>query len=142
MTKIPDGLGGTVTGAFAVNNAGQVTGFAEAKDSTYHAMLWKNDGSPMRDLGVLAVQGFFYVYGIAINESAQVAATANIGDTPGSVAAVWKNDGTPLQSLGVLSGGANSWVCCINSSGQVAGSSIEVVRRRLEPSYGRTTARA
>jgi probable HAF family extracellular repeat protein len=34
-----------------IYDSGQVTGFAETADGFWHAFLWKNNASPMLDLG-------------------------------------------------------------------------------------------
>ncbi len=57
MTRIPNGFGGTGTRAFALNNSGQVTGEAgnpSPNQGTTDAFVWKNDGSPMVDVGGFA----------------------------------------------------------------------------------------
>jgi probable HAF family extracellular repeat protein len=107
ITKIHNALGGSDITTTAINDLGQFTGYATDGGGTWHAFMWKNDGSPMVDVGV----GFGY----AINASGEVA-----GDSYQPF--IWKNDGTPLVVLGTLGGKA----CCvvgINASGQIAGQS-------------------
>jgi probable HAF family extracellular repeat protein len=75
MTRIYNSLGGTDIDANDVNDLGQLTGWASVP-STYgatHAFVWKNDGSPMHDIGIDA---FDFSAGNSINASGQVAATA------------------------------------------------------------------
>ena len=118
--KIPNDLGGNSTYAYALNNSGQVTGSADVAIGS-DAFLWKDDGSPMVDLGNQFALGYPYTSGEAINAAGQVAGTSWDGDRSYR-AFIWKNDGSPLLDLGDL-GGSRTLACCINASGQVAGSS-------------------
>jgi probable HAF family extracellular repeat protein len=127
LTMIPDGLGGNTVIPWAINGRGQVTGFAyTAGDSDVHAFLWKNDGTPMLDLGSL---GDGDSNGNSINASGQVVGAASV---PGfQHAFVWKNDGTPMQDLGTL-GGGSSEALFINTSGQIAGDSDIFVNKHFQ----------
>jgi probable HAF family extracellular repeat protein len=114
MTRIYNGLGGTEIAAYGVNSSGQLTGLATLPgDSLKHAFFWKNDGSPMLDLGT---SGYDDSTGTDMNESGQVAGSLFDISDPYVQPFVWKNDGTPLQALS-----AGDGACCINASGQVAG---------------------
>ncbi len=127
MTRIYDGLGGSDIYPAAMNDLGQLTGYAyTAGDSVYHAFLWKNDGSPLLDLGTL---GGDFSNGAASTLSGQVAGSAQRSGNTVSHAFVWKNDGTTMHDLGTL-GGGSSYACCINASGQVAG--VSHVRRQTK----------
>ncbi len=118
MTRILNGLGGSVIYPYAINDLGQLAGGAlTAGDSVYHAFMWKNDGSPMLDLGTF---GGTSSYGEAINVSGQVAGNASLAGDVAHHAFVWKNDGSPKLDLGTL-GGTSSNALFINASGQVAG---------------------
>jgi probable HAF family extracellular repeat protein len=128
MINIPNDLSAGGIDAYAVNNSGQVTGSVAASDGidgTDHAFLWKNDGSPIVDLGIVDKNniGFDDALGFAINDSAQVAGVSGFVEFPDSDASVWQNYGKTKIDLGVLPTGARSYACCINASGQVAGSS-------------------
>lgn len=128
MTRIVNNLGGASSGAIALNDSGQVTGWADSPDGATNAFLWRNSGSPMIDLGNQGEDGYQNTAGRAVNASGQVAGTS--GDYVGGFRAfVWRNNGTPLQDLGSLGGFRNS-ACCINASGQVAGSSSTSGARR------------
>ena len=118
VRKITDGLGGNNIDAYAINDLGQLTGHATtAGDSAYHAFVWKNDGSPMRDLGTF---GGDNSYAQAINASGQVVGASYLPGNAVYHAFIWKNDGTPMIDLGTL-GGDYSDARLINTSGQVAG---------------------
>jgi len=113
MRRIQDGLGGSFVAAYAINDLGQLTGEASTTgDADYHAFIWKNNGSPMIDLGT---DGTDYSYGNAINASGQVAGTTGYSSEHFYEGFIWNNDGTPLLGLSV--GTAD----LINKSGQVAG---------------------
>ena len=128
MTKIVNSLGGVSSAAFALNDSGQVTGWADSTGGATDAFIWKNDGSPMIDLGNQSAFETPNTGGTAINASGQVAGTS--GDYNGSFNAfIWRNNGTPLMDLGNL-GGFRTTACCINASGQVAGTSASSRARR------------
>ncbi len=132
MTKILNVIGGTTTYPLALNNSGQVTGYAGASTSYDHAFLWKNDGSPMVDLGIVDPTniGFDESYGLAINDSGQVAGASRFQEFPDSYASVWQNGGKTTFELGTLFGGFSAAACCINASGEVAGTSSKYVLNR------------
>jgi probable HAF family extracellular repeat protein len=122
MSRIHDSLGGNAIYPRAINDLGQLTGYADlgyadlAGDTVEHAFVWKNDGSPILDLDPLRGNSSL---GNAINASGQVTGIW------GSQAFVWKNDGTPIFGLGRGSSpGAVSieaYGSAINAAGQVAG---------------------
>ncbi len=118
MTRIHDGLGGNAIYGSAINDLGQVTGIAyNANNSGAHAFLWKNNGSPIVDLGTL---GSDVSDAAAINASGQVTGWSDLPGNGQQRAFVWKNDGSPMVNLGTL-GGNFSQGFFINASGQVAG---------------------
>jgi probable HAF family extracellular repeat protein len=120
MKRIYDGLGGSFIDPYAINDLGQLTGYAyKAGDTAYHAFLWKSDGSRMLDLGTF---GGDYSVGEAVNASGQVAGYADLRGNQTNHAFIWKNDGTPMLDLGTF-GGDPSDAYLINASGQVAGNS-------------------
>ena len=113
-------LGGTHTYVEDLNESGQVTGFSYlADDVIFHAFLWKNDGTPMVDLGSGTSSAKAYSYGIALNDSAEVLGQADsMGN--GAHAALWSSNGTHVQSLGTF-GGASSTPWDLNDLGQATG---------------------
>jgi probable HAF family extracellular repeat protein len=114
--------------ANAINNLGQLTGYAITAGGAEHAFLWKPDGSPMVDLGTL---GGDYSVGDEINGSGQI-----VGESapPGNGPAhgfVWNNNGTPMVDLGMLGGIQGGSSVLINASGQVAWVRGYQLRRNL-----------
>jgi uncharacterized delta-60 repeat protein len=121
-------LGGTSSQAYAINNAGQVTGVSSlAGDASSHAFLYTGtpgSGGMMHDLGTL---GGTNSWAWDVNDNGQIVGysrtTGNFcchaflySGTPGS--------GGMMHDLGTL-GGANSSGWGINDSGQVAGYSAK-----------------
>jgi len=96
-----------------INDAGQVTGFADSADGFRRAFLW--DGTTMLDLGTLS--GSFST-SVAINASGQV---AGISETIDGALHGFLWDGTTLQDLGALGGSPFNRSLAINASGQVTG---------------------
>jgi len=94
-------LGGTVSEAFAINNAGQITGYSDVAvpKGQQHAFVYSN-GS-LKDIGqtlTVAVNS----YGYGINSSGHVAGTAY--DASYSAAHAFFYDGTTTTDLGLLGG--------------------------------------
>ena len=119
LTKIPNGLGGTGTYAYGLNDSGQVTGEAgnpPPYDYATDAFLWKQ-GSGMIDLGGYAT-GLPTTYGLYVNASGKVAGAQFDGDRSTNTF-IWENDGSPAIYLGGQ--GEVRGPIGINTSGQVAG---------------------
>ena len=115
-------LGGPGSKGNAINDSGQVTGWALTSATEKHAFLWS--GSSMQDLGTL---GGPESEGTAINSSGQVTGQAELADSyyAGQLihhAFLW--NGTALQDLGTLAAGVHSAGVAINASGQVTGRSF------------------
>jgi probable HAF family extracellular repeat protein len=106
-------LGGTDSVARAINDSGQVTGYAATADGAHHAFLW--NGSAMQDLGTLGGTDSF---GYAINAKGQVTGYASTAGDAETHAFLW--NGSAMQDLGTL-GGTRSFGYAINANGQVTG---------------------
>ena len=107
-------LQGSYSGASAINDSGQIVGYAStAGDITYRAVLWEN--GVISDLGTLG-GNFGSAYGI--NASGQVVGVASTAGDASYRAFVWENG--VMRDLGTL-GGNQSRASGINTSGQVVG---------------------
>jgi probable HAF family extracellular repeat protein len=106
-------LGGEASAALAINNAGQVTGWAEREDRFHEAFVW--DNGVMTGLGM--VEGRTVATGI--NDHGVVVGTRHIGGGGQSEAFRWTSgEGTVvLPSLG----GSQAEAHGINEHGQIAG---------------------
>jgi probable HAF family extracellular repeat protein len=120
-------LGGLSSEAFAINDLGQVTGYAQSDPNgpnpgTY-AFIYTGTpgaGGVMKSLGSLAGPGST---GIAINNAGQVAGTTPVA-ADGTTHA-FRYDGAPgtgvMHDLGVSPGYAYGFAYGMNASGQVVG---------------------
>jgi probable HAF family extracellular repeat protein len=108
--------GGTFTHALAINNLGDVTGYGDVADGTYHAFLWKN--GVMTDLGSMGGQNSGPY---DINDEDQI-----VGDvqTPDGTtrAFLWQNGVMTVLNVGDDRGRTAAWG--INNLGQIVGASI------------------
>src|SRR5471032_888517 len=107
-------LGGTNTGATAINNAGQISGTSDTSDGYSHAVVWS--GTSVTDLGSAGRSSQAY----AINSLGQVAGVAQ--DSSGNfLAAKWTGgQATLLPTLGVGIAQAQG----INNAGTVVGYAV------------------
>jgi probable HAF family extracellular repeat protein len=113
-------LGGCTSSAPVVhgfNTADQVTGTACNAHGDMHAFLWKNNGSPMVDLGPDEVGSTSS--GNALNASGLVAGSAQ--DSTGSFAFVSSGGGTPMSRIYDSLGGSYAEALAINDLGQLTG---------------------
>jgi probable HAF family extracellular repeat protein len=121
VTDLGDVGGGTHTNteAYAINNAGDVTGYSTAADGTQHTFLYS--GGVMQDLGTIAP---YYTCGISINSSRTILGTIStyVG---GPVGAFVYSNGVmhDLQTLLGPSGAAWSQITPmqINDNGWIVG---------------------
>jgi probable HAF family extracellular repeat protein len=131
LTKIDASLGGMITAGTAINNRGQVAGFATLVDSTRHAVLWQDS---LIDLGTLGGANSS-VQWPGLNNTGMVVGISQTGDIDPndeswSCAAfigtsdrtclgfVWEGGVmTPLETLG----GHNGFATMVNNRGQVVG---------------------
>ena len=110
------GLGGPLTIALAVNDAGQVAGQAFTPGfATAHAILWSAGGT-VTDLGTL---GGSTSAAAALNARGQVVGSASTPGNAASHAFIW-TAGVGMLDLGTL-GGTGSESLAVNDSGQVVG---------------------
>ena len=101
--------------AGAMNDRGQVVGYANAPSGHYHAFVWSQQIG-MLDIGTL---GGWMSFARDINNSGMVVGTSYVAHG-GMHAFVWKPDGG-IRDLGTLPGGLESWGYFVNESGDVAG---------------------
>jgi probable HAF family extracellular repeat protein len=123
-----DGLGGSQSIAYGINNAGQIVGQASSGDGSQSAVLW-NKGM-ITSLGSL---GGNYNAAIGINASGQIAGF--VSSTNGSQGAIWDNG-----TLFTTSSSAMQWQGnVINNAGQVVFSNFATPQRGILWSEGTIT---
>lgn len=109
-------LGGTQSGAFAINNKGQVTGSSYSTgNAASHAFLY--GGGNMQDLGTLGGSGST---GMGINNHGEVTGASTLLSPSESHAFLYSQGS--MKDLGTL-GGTSSWGSGINDSGEITGTS-------------------
>ena len=108
--------------AAGFNATDQVTGSACNAHGDTHAFLWKNDGTPMVDLGPSEVGSFSE--GIGLNASGLVGVYAQ--DSTGDFSFVSSGNGTPITRIPDGLGGSASFANAINDLGQVTGDATTV----------------
>ena len=102
-------LGGTESYAYAINENGQVAGYAATATNAAHAVLWT--ATKVGDLGTL---GGAASYGYAINAGGQIAGYSETADRQHNHGASWT--GTSVTDLG-----SDAVANGINAGGQIAG---------------------
>ncbi len=108
-------LGGSSSGAYGINDEGQVVGWSATSGGNTHAFLWE-DGV-MTDLGTLGGQ---MSRANDINDAGQIVGMA-LTSSGGGRPFLWQNG--DMQDLGTF-GGNSGEAYGVNSSGQVAGWSL------------------
>lgn len=107
------------TRAYAINNAGQVTGYSFAAPAAAHAFRY-TDGVGLVDLNLIAHEN--NAYGAGINSFGQVSGSVDRSGGAGGYHAFRYTDGVGLIDLGTLPGYAFSYGGALNDLGQVVGS--------------------
>lgn len=105
---------GSSSDAYAINDAGQVAGYADTGSGSQHAVLYSNGA--LTDLG--ALPGGSDSAATSINDAGQAAGWAFASDGSRQ-AVIFDNHG--VSDLGTLPGGTNSAAWGINDGGQVVG---------------------
>jgi probable HAF family extracellular repeat protein len=111
-------LGGAVSEAYAVNNAGQITGYSDVPghpSTQQHAFLFSS--GTMLDIGS-TLNGLPNSFGYAINSAGHIGGAAY--DVAYSAPHAFFFDGTNASDLGVF-GGLGASFSAINNSDQLAG---------------------
>jgi probable HAF family extracellular repeat protein len=145
MTLLPNLPGGNNANVFWINNAGQVSGFAEngIADSScsnvtpfqvyrFQPVIWGSNGAIQRVLSPLTSKGDTVAFAFTINDHGQVVGAsglcsgtglppAAINNTTASHAVLWDKDGSATD-LGSLGGSLNI-ASSINNQGVVVGNS-------------------
>ena len=111
-------LGGKQSGAYGVNDLGQVAGYSNTLAGPEHAFLSAANGGALHDLGTL---GGANSYGYGVNASGQVTGVS-AGKSGANHAFLTGANGGAMTDLGTL-GGATSSGSGVNVFGQVAGTS-------------------
>ena len=103
------------------NEAGQMAGTAKCAlrlgTVSKRTFLWKNNGTPMVDLGPPEVGSVSY--GAGINASGLV--TGDAQDSTGEFAFLSSGDGTPMRRIYDVFGGSQIYPAAINDLGQLTG---------------------
>jgi probable HAF family extracellular repeat protein len=105
-------LGGSESEALAINEAGQVVGWARTASGRAHGFIWQN--GIMRDLGALSPDGYTEAWGI--NNVGQVVGFSGVS---GGVHSFLWQDG--IMTDLTPTGDSRSWCFGINESGQITG---------------------
>lgn len=103
-------LGGSGSFGYAINDAGQVTGYSITTGLKTDAFLYSN--GTMHDLGFASI-------GLALNAAGTVTGYTQFSG-PGDPTSAFISNGAVTQDLGTL-GGVNSFSMGVNAANQVAG---------------------
>ena len=107
-------LGGTNSEAFAVTDAGEVTGISDTASGTQHAFVW-TEANGMQDLGTLGETSS----PAGLNANGDVAGYSAL-DGSNEHAFLWTAS-SGMTDLGTLNGSHNSIATAVNGGDQVAG---------------------
>ena len=109
------------SGALAINNQGQVVGWAAdpATGCFANAFFWAGNGAPMQDLGTFDGQLTSTSTAITVSNNGWVVGRSSNGNT--TIAFLWT--GGAIKNIGTL-GGAAAFAFGVNSAGTVVGGSL------------------
>jgi probable HAF family extracellular repeat protein len=111
-------FGGDRSNASAINDSGQVTGFATLANGDTRALLWQR-GAAMRNLGVIA--GHRESVGSGINNLGQVVGYSDVEGDGNSYRAMRWTSTAGMQQLAAPAAYLSGLAFDINDSGQIAG---------------------
>lgn len=115
-------LGQTFSRAYAINNAGLVSGFSRNGDGRNEAFLYSSSSGTMTGLGTLTPGSPIQEsYGVGISSNGLVAGYSRNADGLFEGALL---DGSTVTGVGMLSPGGFSYAQSVNSAGSVVGYSL------------------
>jgi probable HAF family extracellular repeat protein len=117
-------LGGTIAAAFAINNSGQVVGYAfDAGNNNLHPVLFSGTGSNNKDLGGLNGETTGSVgRAYDINDAGVIVGIADVNGFDHPVR--FSGTGTNNTQLDVGNPGNGTAARAVNQSGQIVGNSL------------------
>jgi probable HAF family extracellular repeat protein len=112
-------LGGPSSKAFAINNSGQVAGYAETSRNDYRAFRYS--GGTMNDIGALLENRLPNSYGYSINDAGHVAGEARDSQWNLNSMSAFLYNGATAVTLGTLPGGQYASALALNDADQAVG---------------------
>ena len=122
--KSIDTLGGPSSKAFAVNNNGQATGYAETDQNDYRAFCYS--GGTISDIGALLGNRLPNSYGYGINDAGHIVGEARDSQWTWNSRSAFFYDGAMAVTIGPLPGGQYASALALNNADQVVGYSETV----------------
>jgi len=130
----PSTLGGTESGIWAINDAGQMAGVMEtAQLSVMHAVAWSADGTAS-DLGSLVAGGYSYASSISSDGHWIAGAAEVVAPRLGTGHATLWHDGQ-ITDLGLLHGTTTSTAHGVNAVGDVVGVSVNKTSSQIDNNH-------
>ncbi len=120
MRPLPPLPGFDLSGAYAVNERGEIVGFSSSRSGTpsNQATLWSPDGTPTP---IPRPPGTSYTTAVDVNARGEVLVTGVVGDR--GVAFVWTRQGGFVEVSGFEPGRSSTSAYAIGARGEVVGSS-------------------
>jgi probable HAF family extracellular repeat protein len=123
MKSLGKFAGGVTSGASAINDLGQVAGYADCGNGCGHAVLWSKAKGSMLDLGVLP--GAISSYARGINNVGQVVGLSYYSPVGNHLHAFVWSPSTGMLDLNNLIPANSGWLLqsanAINDQGQIVG---------------------